>query len=87
MTQLSDDCFAGDGRLTPLGEALPLLLGRLVTVTESESVPLTRALDRILAESVVAPIAVPRHDNSAVDGYAVYADDLDPAGETRLPVT
>jgi len=87
MTQLSDDCFAGDGRLTPFGEALPLLLGRLVTVTESEPVPLTRALDRILAETVVAPIDVPQHDNSAVDGYAVYADDLDPAGETRLPVT
>jgi molybdopterin molybdotransferase len=87
VTQLSDDCFAGDGRLTPLGEALPLLLGRLVTVTESEPVPLARALDRILAETVVAPIDVPQRDNSAVDGYAVYADDLDPAGETRLPVT
>jgi molybdopterin molybdotransferase len=30
---------------------------------------------------------VPAHDNSAVDGYAVYFDDLDPGAETRLAVT
>lgn len=87
MAQLSDDCFAAGGPLMPLGEALELLLSRLVTVTEAERVPLNRALDRILAEPVVAPIDVPRQDNSAVDGYAVYFDDLDPAAETRLPVT
>ncbi len=30
---------------------------------------------------------MPPHDNAAVDGYAVYFDDLGAAGETRLKVT
>jgi molybdopterin molybdotransferase len=50
-------------------------------------VPLDRAVDRILAVPVVAAIDVPSHDNSAVDGYAVWFDDLDAQGETRLKVT
>ena len=29
---------------------------------------------------------VPPHDNSAVDGYAVFHDDLNPDGETILPI-
>jgi molybdopterin molybdotransferase len=87
MAQLSDDCFAGGGPLMRAGEALAQILGRLVTVTESETVPLERAVDRILAEPVISTIDVPSHDNSAVDGYAVWFDDLDAQGETRLPVT
>jgi Molybdopterin biosynthesis enzyme len=35
---------------------------------------------------VVSPLDVPGADNSAVDGYAIHAEDLAPAGETRLPV-
>jgi molybdopterin molybdotransferase len=87
MAQLSDDCFAGGGPLMRAGEALAQILARLVTVTASETVPLDRAVDRILAEPVISTIDVPSHDNSAVDGYAVWFDDLDAQGETRLPVT
>ncbi|MBX6323565.1 MAG: molybdopterin molybdenumtransferase MoeA, partial [Rhodospirillaceae bacterium] len=86
MAQLSDDCFAGGGPLMRAGEALERLLAGLVPVVGTERVPLAAALDRILAEPVVAAIDVPGRDNAAVDGYAVYYDDLDPAGETRLPV-
>lgn len=86
MAQLTNDCFAGGGPLMRLTEALDLILGRLVCVTETESVSLDQAIDRILAKPVVSPIDVPSHDNSAVDGYAVYFDDLDPTAETRLPV-
>jgi molybdopterin molybdotransferase len=87
MAQLTDDCFAAGGPLMPLGAALDLLLGRLVTVVDSEIKPLDACLDRILAEPLVAPIDVPPHDNSAVDGYAVHFDDLQPDRETRLLVT
>ncbi len=59
----------------------------MVRVTESEAPPLDAALGRILAEDVVAPHDVPPHDNSAVDGYAVHFDDIDPEGDTVLPVT
>ena len=46
-------------------------LARLVEpVTETETVGIFAALDRVLAEDVVSPISVPPHDNSAMDGFA-----------------
>ena len=42
----------------------------------AETVPLTDASGRILAEDFVAPLDLPRFDNSAMDGYAVQSDDL-----------
>ncbi|UCH73861.1 MAG: molybdopterin molybdotransferase MoeA [Rhodospirillales bacterium] len=87
MAQLSDDCFAHGGTLMPLDEALALLDERLRPVRDIQTVPLAEAADRVLAEDIVAAADVPPHDNSAVDGYAVCFDDLDPSRQTRLPVT
>lgn len=86
MAQLSDDCFAFGGRLTPVDEALADLLGRLVAVTGVETVPLADAAGRFLAEDMLSARSVPPHNNSAVDGYAVFFDDLRADGATRLPV-
>jgi len=86
MAQLKDDCFAFDGGLMPVDDALAILAGRIACVVGMEDVPLRQALGRILAEDVAAPRNVPPHDNSAVDGYAVYHADLNADGETRLPV-
>ncbi len=87
MAQLKDDCFAFGGELMPLDVALETLKGRIGPVTGTESVPLREALGRILAEDIISPRDVPPHDNSAVDGYAVFFDDLAADAETRLPVT
>lgn len=87
MTQLKDDCFAFGGELLSLGDALAELKARLEPAVETESVAITEAAGRFLAEDIAAPRDVPPHDNSAVDGYAVYFDDLDPEAEARLPVT
>lgn len=86
MAQLTDDCFAFGGRLIPLGEATALILARFGTVASTETVRLADTGGRVLAEDLVAPIAVPREVNSAVDGYAVHFDDLLPDRETVLPV-
>jgi molybdopterin molybdotransferase len=86
MAQLSDDCFAFGGKLMSVADALALLAERVRPVAEPEEVPLVDALDRVLAQDLEAGRDVPACDNSAVDGYAVYFDDLDPQGETRLPV-
>ncbi|MGB0671127.1 MAG: molybdopterin molybdenumtransferase MoeA, partial [Rhodospirillales bacterium] len=86
MAQLKDDCFAFGGALMPMDEALALLAERAETLAEPETVPLTGALGRILAEDVIACRPVPPHDNSAVDGYAVFFDDLSADQETLLPV-
>lgn len=87
MAQLSDDCFAFGDSLTPLDDALRLLDARTAPIVDTSEVALAAAAGRILAEDIDAPFNVPPHDNSAVDGYAVHFDDLDPEAETRLPVT
>ncbi|MCZ6862065.1 MAG: molybdopterin molybdotransferase MoeA, partial [Alphaproteobacteria bacterium] len=87
MAQLSDDCFAQGGKLMRADVALELLGRKVVRVTRTETVALDAALGRILAEDVVSPLDVPAHDNSAVDGFAVFFDDLDPERDTVLPVT
>jgi molybdopterin molybdotransferase len=43
--------------------------------------PLREALDRVLAEDVPSPIDLPGWDNSAMDGYAARAEDIERAGE------
>ena len=86
MAQLSDDCFAFGGPLMTVAQAAALMAERLTPVAEPERVPLMQAAGRILAEDVVAPADIPPHDNSAVDGYAVHFDDLNPDRETRLPI-
>ena len=87
MVQLRDDCFTNDGELMPADTALALLLDRLHPVVDSETTALRAAAGRIAAADIVAERDVPPHDNSAVDGYAVYFDDLSAAADTRLPVT
>jgi molybdopterin molybdotransferase len=86
VAQLSDDCFAHGGALTRLDAALTDLTGRLVPIAPVETLPLALCHGRILAASLAARVAVPPRDNSAVDGYSVYHDDLSKDGETRLPV-
>jgi molybdopterin molybdotransferase len=87
MAQLSDDCFAFGGDLLSMSAALDMLVGRISPVVEPETVPLRAARGRVLAASVVAQRHVPPHDNSAVDGYAVFFDDLAADAPTVLPVT
>src|SRR5215470_10387887 len=55
-------------RMRPLGE---------------ESVPLPRALGRVLARAVIANVDVPGFDRSSVDGFAVCADDTAGANERQ----
>src|SRR5712671_963321 len=57
-----------------------LKLGPLGT----ETVPLSEALGRVLARSIIADVDVPGFDRASVDGFAVRADDTAGASE-RLP--
>jgi len=50
----------------------------------SESVPLSRALGRVLAQPVVGTVDVPGFDRASVDGFAVRADDTATASD-RAP--
>lgn len=58
-----------------LAEAQNRILTAII-ILPSESVSLSDAHDRILAETICSKIDLPRFDNSAVDGYAVQSKDL-----------
>ncbi len=70
----------------PFPDALKILAQRIEPVTGIETVSLRSALGRTLARDLVSDRDVPPSDNAAVDGYAVYFEDLEAKGETRLPV-
>ena len=67
--------------LISVEEALERILARF-SALEAEPVLLLSALDRVLAESVIAGTSIPPFDNSAMDGYAVIAADT-----AQAPVT
>ncbi len=52
----------------------------LITARRPLAVAIADTLGLVLAEDVVAPLSLPGFDNSAMDGYAVVADDI--AGAT-----
>ncbi len=84
MPQITDDCFAPGAGLMTASEALARIRDLAHPVTGTETVALADAHGRVLAADLVSAIDVPPHDNTAVDGYAVHFDDLDPNAETRL---
>ncbi|MDN4517575.1 MULTISPECIES: gephyrin-like molybdotransferase Glp [Mycolicibacterium] len=62
----------------------------LITARAPLAVPVADALGLALACDVVAPLSLPGFDNSAMDGYAVVAEDIATAADdtpVRLPVT
>jgi molybdopterin molybdotransferase len=73
-----------DPNSMPVAKARELIATFLAPVTAVERVSVRSALGRVLATDVISPIAVPGHDNSAMDGYAVRFADLKPDGETIL---
>jgi molybdopterin molybdotransferase len=61
----------------------------LITGRPAVGLPLADTLGLVLAEDVVAPLSLPGFDNSAMDGYAVVADDVTaatPEQPVLLPV-
>ena len=61
-------------------QALESLLQDVGTVS-AETVPLSRALRRVLAQDILAPLDLPPFSNSAMDGFAVRAKDVADASQ------
>jgi molybdopterin molybdotransferase len=75
----------GFQKLTSVEEALQIFFGALrIDCLETVSVPLSSALSRVLAKDVVAAQDLPRFDRSAMDGYAVRAEDTILASQFKL---
>ena len=62
-------------RMISVEEAQERVLAE-VTLLGTEKVVFTDALGRVLREDIIAPANVPQADNTAMDGYAVRADDI-----------
>ncbi|KQH78201.1 molybdopterin molybdenumtransferase [Mycobacterium gordonae] len=65
------------------------VIADMITSRPAATVPLADALGLVLADDIVAPLSLPVFDNSAMDGYAVRAEDTAGATPERpvvLPV-
>ena len=62
------------------------VVAELIAARRPVRVGLAEAVGRVLAEDVTAPLSLPVFDNSAMDGYAVRAEDVAGADD-RNPVT
>ena len=69
--------------LTPVAEALAMVLAAAQRINETIDLPLLDALGYTLSEDVLSTIDVPPANNSAMDGYALRASDT----EQRLLVS
>lgn len=66
----SDDCTSTEPQpLKPVDEAIAFLLERANAVNQTEILPTSAALGRVLAEPVKSFVNVPPWNNSAMDGY------------------
>ncbi len=87
MTRGTAQAAGTFGGMRPFGGVLPLEVAQQLmheaarAVTGDEAVPLSEAAGRLLAVDVPAPFDVPGFDRSAMDGYAVRADDLASASD------
>ena len=76
-------------RLLNVEEARDAVFAAIAGPTPAEIAWLMEARDRVVAEPVTSPIALPPWDNSAMDGYAIRAGDVAAAtedGPARLEV-
>ncbi|MDG4582803.1 MAG: molybdopterin molybdotransferase MoeA [Candidatus Competibacter sp.] len=83
---LLTDARGDPDRLLTLAEAIAAALNTVHPIRETETVPLLETYGRVLAADLPACLDVPPHDNSAMDGFALYRADLQADGPTCLPV-
>ncbi|WP_426416357.1 bifunctional molybdopterin-guanine dinucleotide biosynthesis adaptor protein MobB/molybdopterin molybdotransferase MoeA [Aestuariirhabdus sp. LZHN29] len=84
MSEISlNSCCNAQGEL-PVDLGRKAILEQVAPLVVVESVPLLEALGRVLAEDVRSPVAVPGHDNSAMDGFALRFTDLNEEGGSCL---
>ncbi|TXL01440.1 molybdopterin molybdenumtransferase MoeA [Methylococcaceae bacterium HT1] len=68
-------------------QAKNIILGSIPVLQDIQQIPIEQAKGRCLAETIISPIQVPGHTNSAVDGYALRSCDLaDKNNKTQLTV-
>jgi molybdopterin molybdotransferase len=72
--------------MIPVDEAIDRILAKVPDLG-TETVSLAEAHGRVLAEPILATHNQPPFDSSAMDGYAVRAEDVEPMGALRVAGT
>lgn len=67
-----DSC--SENGLRSVEAARQMLIDSIAPITESETIPLSSACGRVLAEPILARLDLPPCDNSAMDGFALYGE-------------
>lgn len=75
-----------DPNAMPVAKARQFIKQFLSPVVQTEVLPIRMSLGRVLATDVLSPSNVPNYDNSAMDGYAFNADDIQTDNPTKLKV-
>ena len=78
---------AAPQRLVPVGQALDEILDSVTPVSGSITLPVTQARGRTAAAPIASAVALPRFDNSAMDGYGIHGDDISSEWPLRLRMT
>ena len=73
----------GFQKLTSTETALQTWLKTLQIKQHKTTIPLHKALNRVLAEDIIAKEDLPRFDKSAVDGYALKSEDTTSASQFK----
>jgi molybdopterin molybdotransferase len=81
---LTTSRIGGFKHTTKIEDALDKMLKALGNVRPVlETIPTDSSLGRILGEDIISPFNVPSYDKSAVDGYAVIAEDTFGSSQTN----
>ena len=67
LEQIGEELQGYDPQALRASDVNAFLANLVEPVTQTETVSIFAALDRVLAQDVVSPISVPPHDNSAMD--------------------
>ena len=82
----SDPCCDHAAPMLDVDQAVAELLSHARPIGESERVELTDAAGRVLARDLTGAVDVPGFDNSAMDGYALHASDIETARSDGLAI-
>lgn len=74
-------CFdpaANPGGMLPVDESIQRILAQINSPASTEELSLASSIGCVLSEDLISDINVPQQRNSAMDGYAVAAEGLEP---------
>lgn len=79
-------CDSFDPGSLPYEVALSQILNAITSQKQSKRIKLRKALGRVISEDIESTMDVPNHTNSAMDGYAFNAEDLNDSGLASFKV-